>query len=86
MKYVTIIWDEDDDPEGNVVHVLEHGMLPSDVEWVIEHATTEDVSMSSGRPCVFGYTPGGDYVIVIFEQVGADTIYPVTAYEVDEPA
>jgi uncharacterized DUF497 family protein len=53
---------------------------------VIEHATSEDTSQSSERPCVFGYTPGGDYVIVVFEQIDADTIYPVTAYEVDEPS
>ena len=46
MKYISIIWDEDGDPEGNVTHILEHGLLPSDVEWVIEHATAESLSRS----------------------------------------
>ena len=39
---------------------------------------------STGRPCCFGYTPGGDFIIVVYEQVDAETIYPVTAYEVWE--
>ena len=27
----------------------------------------------------------GDYIIVVYEEVGEDLIYPVTAYEVPEP-
>jgi hypothetical protein len=34
---------------------------------------------------VFGYVPDGTYIIVIFEEVDEDTVYPVTAYEVPEP-
>jgi hypothetical protein len=30
------------------------------------------------------YTPGGDYIIVVYEQIDADTIRVVTAYEVPE--
>ena len=36
------------------------------------------------RPCCFGYTPGGDFIIVVYEHVNDDAIYPVTAYEVPE--
>ena len=41
--------------------------------------------MSWGRPCSFGYTPAGEYIIVIYEAIDADTVYPVTAYHVPEP-
>jgi hypothetical protein len=34
---------------------------------------------------VFGYTPDGRYIVVIYEVVDADTVIPVTAYEVQEP-
>lgn len=51
---------------------------------MIEYAESESVSRTSDLPCVFGYTPGGEHVIVIFEELEYDTIYPVTAYEVPE--
>jgi hypothetical protein len=60
-------------------------MTVEDVEFVLENFTHEATSVQTGRPCCFGYTPGGDFIIVIFEQIDADTIYPVTAYEVPEP-
>jgi hypothetical protein len=44
-----------------------------------------DVSRSSGEPCVFGHTPEGRYIIVVYERIDADTVNPVTAYEVPEP-
>ncbi len=81
---VTIIWDDESDPRGNVAHIDEHGLTVEDVEFVVENAVSESVSKSSGRACVFGYTPGGEHMIVIFEEVDEDTIYPVTCYEVPE--
>jgi hypothetical protein len=84
MAYLTIIWDEDDNPDGNVEHIARHGLTTNEVEHVIENAEAESVSQSSGLPCVFGFTPSGDYIIVVFDQVDEDTIYPVTAYEVPE--
>lgn len=32
-----------------------------------------------------GYTPDGTFIIVVYELIDPDTIYPVTAYEVPEP-
>ena len=85
MRYFQIIWDDDDDPDGNVQHVAQHGLTVDDVEFVIETPTSEAISRSSGRPCFFGYTAGADYITVIYAEVDADTIYPTTAYEVPEP-
>jgi hypothetical protein len=46
---------------------------------------SETTSGSTGRHCCFGYTPGGEFVIVVYEQIDAETLYPITAYEVPEP-
>ncbi|MBI3462524.1 MAG: hypothetical protein HY000_05610 [Planctomycetes bacterium] len=78
-----IIWNEE--PGGNVEHVEEHGLIVEDVEHLLALYETEATSRSSGQPCVFGYTPDGTYIIVVFEVIDEDTIYPVTAYEVPEP-
>jgi len=68
---------------GNIEHVQEHGLSVEDVEHVLEHYVSTGFSRSSDLPCVFGYTPDGTYIIVIYEDIDEDTIYPVTAYEVD---
>ena len=84
VPYVDIIWDLDDDPEGNVQHIAEHGVTKADVRWVLENPVREDVSRSSGRPLAFGYTPDSVFIVVIYEKVDELTVYPVTAYEVEE--
>lgn len=78
-----IIWN--DEPGGNVEHIEEHGLTVDDVESVLADPTGKDVSNSSGLPCVFGYTFDGRYIIVVYELIDEDTIYPATAYEVPEP-
>lgn len=85
MRYFQVIWDDDDDLDGNVQHMAQHGLTVDDAEHVLENPTDETISRSSGRPCCFGYTPAGEYITVICEMVDGDTIYPTTAYEVPEP-
>ena len=38
------------------------------------------------RRCKFGYTPAGDHIIVLWDEVSDDppAIYPVTAYRVKD--
>ena len=83
MKFFQILWD-DDLPNGNARHIAEHGLTTQDVEYVLENPTAEIVSKSSGRPCSIGYTTSGDFIIVIYEMIEADVIYPVTAFELSE--
>lgn len=78
-----IIWN--DEPGGNIAHIEVHGLTVDDVEHVLANPDSTDVSQSSSLPCVFGTTLDGRYIIVVYEDVDADTIYPVTAYEVPEP-
>ena len=82
MPYFEIIWNEE--PGGNIEHIAEHGLTPEDVEEVMFNPVDRDVSRSSGLPIVFGFTPEGRYIFVVYEQVDDVTVYPVTAYDVEE--
>lgn len=82
MEWLRIIWDWE--AEGNVEHIEENDLSVGEVDHVLRNRDAVGISRSSGRPCVFGYTPDGRYVVVVYEQVD-DAIYPVTAYEIEEP-
>jgi len=80
-----IIWDLDDDPDGNVQHIAEHGLSIEEVEEVLYAAEEVVASNSSGRPIVFGETSGGKQIAVVFDVVDENplSVYPVTAYETE---
>jgi uncharacterized DUF497 family protein len=78
-----IIWD--DELGGNVDHIFDHGLTPDDVEFVLGNYESKRASRSSGRPCAFGYTEDGRYILVVYDELDENTIYPVTAYDVPEP-
>ena len=77
MKWTHVLWDPT--PDGNVAHVEEHDLTTDEVDYVLENYDSSGTSQSSGRPCVFGYTPDGRYIIVIYDEVGEDTVIPATA-------
>jgi uncharacterized DUF497 family protein len=85
MSFISILWDSEDDPEGNVAHIAEHGLTVEDVEAVLAEPDSEGKSRSSGAPVVWGYTPDDKYIIVVYQQIDEDTIRVTTAYEVPEP-
>ena len=60
MAWSQIIWD--DSPGGNVEHVEEHDLTTDEVDYVLANYESKTVSRSSGRPCLFGYTPDGRYI------------------------
>ena len=84
MPLIDAIWDLPDDPDGNVQHIAEYGLTPIDVEYVLNNPQRRQTSRSSGRPIVFGFTPSGDYIAVIVEEIDESTVYPVTAYPVED--
>ena len=85
MFYSTIIWDEEDDPQGNVQHVAEHDLTVEDVEIVLAAPASEGHSHSTGYPAVWGHVPDGRFIIVVFEAIDDAAIRVLTAYEVPEP-
>ena len=84
---VDVIWDLEDDPEGNVQHIAEHDVTPEEVEEILNDPESQTTrSASSGRPITFGWTSAGRYLAVVWELVERDplVVYPVTAYEAPE--
>ena len=85
-----IIWDLEDDTEGNWWHIVVegHGITADEVVEVVEaHHSEATLSQSSGQPIAFGWTSLGRYIAVVYEHVSDDplTFYPITAYEVPPP-
>ncbi len=83
MRWMRVLWD--DTPGGNVEHVEEHDLTTDDVDYVLENPASMGKSRTSGRLCLFGYTPDDRYIVVIYEEIDDDMVIPVTAYEVHEP-
>jgi uncharacterized DUF497 family protein len=82
MPYFDFIWEETE--FGNVEYISQHGLSTEDVEQVVldpEHTT---LSRSSGRPIAFGHTHDGRYIAVVYELVNDCTVYPVTAYPIED--
>ena len=85
----TIIWDLEDDPDGNVRHLREHDVTIEEAEEVLlDPQSSRAVSRSSGMPTAFGWTSTGRHLTVVYELVDDDplTLRPVTAYDVPPPA
>jgi uncharacterized DUF497 family protein len=82
MPWKDIIWTEGDG--GNIDHIADNGLSIGDVEYVVTNPEKRGTSRSSGRPMVFGHTETGEYICVIYEEIDEDTIYPVTAYLLED--
>ena len=82
MPASPIVWDLDDDPKGNVTHCAEHGISKDEVEEIFLNATDVDISKLTGRPVIFGDTSTGRHLMVVFEEIDLETVYPITAFEV----
>jgi len=81
-----VIWDLEDDDEGNYQHVLEHDVTPEEVEEILSDLASRTTrSRSTGRVITFGWTAAGRYLAVVWESIERDVAYPMTAYPVPEP-
>jgi hypothetical protein len=85
MRFLHLLWDMDDDPEGNVQHIADHGLTVPYVEYVLRHPAAEGISKSTSLPVAWGYTPENEYVMIVYERIDLDTIRVITAFEVPEP-
>src|SRR5262245_38937312 len=85
----TIIWDLEDDPDGNVQHLREHDVTTNEAEEVlVDPQSSRAMSRTSGLPTAFGWTSTGRHLAVVYEIVDDDpfTLRPVTAYDTPPPA
>jgi uncharacterized DUF497 family protein len=79
-----ILWDLEDDPDGNVHHIAEHDVSREEVEEVGLHPHTLDRSRSTGRHIAIGETSTGRMLIVVFDELEDSMIYPITAYDLED--
>ena len=84
MSPLRILWDLEDDPDGNVQHLADHGVSREEFEEIIFHPHAFDRSRSTGRHIAIGETSTGRTLIVVFDELDDSTIYPITAYELEE--
>ena len=82
MTWLHVFWDFG--PGGNAEHVAEHGLDLEEVEHVLRNPEKYKVSRSRGRPLLFGHTPAGEYIAVVYEELDEDTVYPVTAFPIED--
>ena len=87
--YIDLIaWDDEDDPSGNVQHILGPGEVTiEEVEEVLRsHQGKVEVSDQSGNPIVIGSTSTGKHIAVFTFEGYRDLIIvsPITAYPVPE--
>lgn len=87
MQDIVIIWDDEEDPEGNYWHICVegHGLTREEVEDVLlDEDGAIEVSRSSGHPIAFGWTASGVRIAVVFEEMSEDPrlVYPLSAYPV----
>lgn len=77
MAYYEFLWTEE-----IIIHLGEHGVTPDDFEQIVRFPEARGNSRSTGRPCCWGETADGRWVICVYEKIDDVTILPVTAYEV----
>ena len=82
MPIFDFIWELTEN--GNVAHIAENGLTPDDVEPIVLNPDRVGVSRSSGRPIAFGETKDGRVIAVVYDQIDKFTVYPITAFEVED--
>ncbi len=85
IDFDLIVWDDEDNPLGNVQHIAANGFSIEEVEQVLyDPANRPVISRSSGRPAVFGATTTGKDILVVYEVLETQPVIiirPITAYE-----
>lgn len=77
MGYFQFQWTDE-----IVAHLSEHDVSQDDFESVVNQPQRRGESRSTGRPCCWGETPDGRYLLCVYEYLDVITIIPITAYEV----
>jgi uncharacterized DUF497 family protein len=79
------LWDDDDDPNGNVAHIAEHGVTPTEAEdaildrWRVA-ATVRRVPGQQRRRAIVGGTRNGRILLVVYV-VREGAFRVITAYD-----
>jgi hypothetical protein len=79
MPYYLFFWTP-----ANEQHVADAFVNREEFEEVVMSPDRVDSSRSSGRFVAFGTTSTGKYIACVYDLLDADTIYPVTAFELED--
>ena len=82
VSRVEVLWT--DGPDGNIQHLADHGVSCEEAEDVLDNPIATDQSHSSGLPIAFGYSRHGRKLAVVYEMIDEITVYPLTAYDLEE--
>jgi len=82
MPHLEVIWTTG--PDGNLEHLAEHGVTREEAQEVLANPVFTDISRSTGRPIAFGFTRTGRKLAVVYERVDRVTVYPITAFDVED--
>jgi uncharacterized DUF497 family protein len=88
MIGATVVWDWEEDPNGNLQHIAENGLTIEEVEDVLfDSASRRGSSRSIGRPTTYGWTSTRRHIVVVWEVIEKEPlmIRVVTAYETRPP-
>lgn len=89
MDYDVILWDDEDNPDGNYRHIVTAGLVSEDevADVIASHKGPWELSRSSGNPIIRGTASTGRRLAVVFILVPDPDyvlIYPITAYPVED--
>lgn len=79
MPWLHIIWSD-----ANIAKIEVHDLTRAEVEYVLQHPLATDISRTSERPIHIGRTHAGRSILVVFEWIDDVTVYPITAYDIQE--
>ncbi len=69
------------DPETGQPHIYNHGIVETEVEWVLRNPG-EDTAATDGARQALGQTEAGRYLRVIYvPDPDSDEVFVITAYE-----
>jgi hypothetical protein len=69
MNDAQILWDLEDDPDGNVQHIAAHGVTVEEyVDVFAANYADATISRESGNPIAFGWTLTGKHIAVVWEE------------------
>lgn len=80
MGYFEFLWTDD-----IIAHMAEHGVSPDDFATIVNRPERRGKSRSTGRPCCWGETIDGRYLLCVYEYLDVLTVVPITAFEVSRP-
>jgi hypothetical protein len=88
MRIDGVIWDEDDDPDGNVAHIAEHDISIDEVEDVLFNPLNKTgPSNHVGKMLTCGETETGRFICVswVAAEESPLVVRPVTAFDSNPP-